>query len=95
MVWAGAWLVVLGLGCDGGKPQEHRCDCTFFTDFDDPSSTEVRVCVARAADAVEAAKGCAQSGSPAPVQACTCAPSKGAACKVGACRVADHKPATR
>ncbi len=61
----------------------------FVTDFDDESKHAVEVCAGPAAEvAAEVARGCAQSGAPGPVQACTCRPASDlGGCRGDACRM--------
>lgn len=54
------------------------CRCEWLTDFDDPGKVKVRVCAADAEEAPIVGRGCAQSGTPAPVQSCACGPAEGA-----------------
>lgn len=81
-------LVIVALsGCKKDGPVERfACDCPFLTDFDDGSAQRVEVCATGISHAVEVARGCAQSAAPAPIQSCTCRPSKQkTACKAGYC----------
>ncbi|HVY45491.1 MAG TPA: hypothetical protein VHB21_06405, partial [Minicystis sp.] len=72
-------------GCErGGRP--YTCTCSVLTDFDDATKHVVEICSPTAARAAEFAKGCAQAGAPAKVDACTCEPvPSGAACDLGRC----------
>ncbi len=62
---------------------------------DDPSGQSVVVCQPDRARAEAAAKGCAQSAAPAPVQRCRCSSMAGATgsepCKSGYCNVKEHR----
>src|SRR5689334_1132033 len=83
-------LVALGLmqsGCPSTEGRMFSCACTFLTDFDDGSRADVEVCAPTLERAAPIGRGCAQSGAPAAVQGCTCAPIASAAlCRVGDCR---------
>jgi hypothetical protein len=79
--------LALTLGCQG-QGAAYDCACTFLTDFDDAATHEVRVCAASAERAPAVARGCAQSGAPAPIEACTCkAAQSSVRCAVGECAV--------
>jgi hypothetical protein len=94
-----ALLALLGggaLSCSraGGRAQRYDCRCTFLTDFDDPSGQLVVVCQPDQERAEAAAKGCAQSAAPAPVEQCRCSPagaSGSAPCQSGYCHVKEHR----
>ncbi|MRG97982.1 hypothetical protein [Polyangium spumosum] len=78
---------VLGSGCEKERGSPYACSCTFLTDFDDNSGSEVTVCSPSDERAPDFARGCAQSGAPAPVEKCTCKVERGAGtCEVGLCR---------
>jgi hypothetical protein len=78
---------VLGAGCEKERGSHYACTCTFLTDFDDNSAHEVTVCSPSAERAPDFARGCAQSGAPAPVEKCACKVEKEAGtCEVGLCR---------
>ena len=77
----------LGAGCEKERGSHYACSCTFLTDFDDNSGSEVTVCSPSDERAPDFARGCAQSGAPAPVEKCVCKVEKGAGtCEVGLCR---------
>ena len=94
-----ALLAVLAggaLSCsrDGGKVRRYDCSCTFLTDFDDKSGQSVVVCQPDRARAEAAAKGCAQSAAPAPVEQCRCAAAGATGsepCQSGDCHVKEHR----
>jgi hypothetical protein len=79
-------LAMVASGCKAEAGVPWQCTCTFLTDYDDPSRHEVEVCAPVRERAEAQARGCAQSGAPAPIQRCECQPLAGAACAVGACR---------
>lgn len=82
-----ALVAVLGAGCEKERGSPYACTCTFLTDFDDSSGSEVTVCSPSAERAPDFARGCAQSGAPAPVEKCVCKPERGSGtCEVGLCR---------
>ncbi len=92
--WALLALVAACSCSRDNKPlQRYECTCSFLTDFDDPSGQSVVICQTDRQRAEAAAKGCAQSAAPAPVQQCRCSvASKGAeACKSGYCHVKEHR----
>ena len=66
-----------------GKPFD--CTCEWLTDYDDRESVTTHLCATTEEEARAMGPGCAQTGIPAPVQRCTCTPSKDAKppCKVG------------
>jgi hypothetical protein len=71
-------LVAAAPSCErGGAPYD--CACSYLTDFDDASTQPVRVCSPAPERAQAIARGCAQTGAPAPIQGCSCAPARGAA----------------
>lgn len=80
-----AAVVALGAAaCGEARGSAFACTCNLLTDFDDASKHEVIVCAPSAERAPTIAQGCAQTGAPAPVQGCVCAP-RGEACSLGAC----------
>lgn len=80
--------LALLVGCGRGEGRAHVCECSFLTDFDDPSHVVVEACAGSAVEANDVARSCAQSGAPAPVERCTCAPSpSNSACPEGQCSV--------
>lgn len=91
------WLLgggVLACSRDGGRAQRYDCSCTFLTDFDDPSGQLVVVCQPDQERAEAAAKGCAQSAAPAPVEQCRCSvagASGSEPCQSGYCHVKEHR----
>jgi hypothetical protein len=87
---AGLVLAGVALSAAGCRPRGalYDCTCAFLTDFDYAVTQEVTVCAGSAERAVPEARGCAQTGAPAPIQGCSCRPaSEGAECVVGECRV--------
>jgi len=73
--------------CGRAEGRPYDCACAFLTDFDDASQARVEACARSSEDAVVVAKSCAQSGAPAPVEGCRCAPAEGGACSLGDCSV--------
>jgi hypothetical protein len=86
-------LVALALvACRGDRGERYECRCAFLTDFDDASGSRLGVCAAADDEAVAAARGCAQSAAPAPVQSCACERARGAPpCRRGDCEVSPHR----
>jgi len=87
-------LLVLVCGCrgDNAKAERYACDCSFLTDMDGASGVPVEVCAAGPDKAEQVAQGCAQSGAPAPIEACACRPQRAASgCKAGECKVLEQR----
>jgi hypothetical protein len=80
---AGLLAALAGSGCERGTRFE--CTCGFLTDYDDASKQVVDVCAPSPERASEFAKGCAQSGAPAPIHSCACRPTSGEPCRAGQC----------
>ncbi len=78
-------------GVVAGCAEEGRfyaCTCEVVTDFDDASKLDVEVCAPSPERAPAVGRGCAQTGAPAYVQRCACAPmASSAVCRSGACKV--------
>jgi hypothetical protein len=84
---AALFLGAAAAGCSAERGDVYDCACTFLTDFDDTSKHEVLVCAPSAERAPAIARGCAQSGAPAPVQGCACQKAAAAACTLDECRM--------
>jgi hypothetical protein len=78
-----AALSLASAACEKGN--RYDCSCSFLTDYDDASKQLVEVCAPSLERAAAFAKGCAQSGAPAPIQACVCRPGGAEPCRAGAC----------
>lgn len=75
-----------GAACGRREGRPFACDCAFLTDYDDGSKVSIEVCVAVSEPSEPAARGCAQSGAPAPVERCDCRPlDPPTPCAPGAC----------
>lgn len=81
-------LSVAIAGCAKERGASYRCSCSYLTDFDDGSIQDVAVCAPSDDRAPDFARGCAQSGAPAPVDKCDCKRNVAAAggCEVGLCK---------
>jgi hypothetical protein len=76
--------------CRSEQGSPYRCDCSFLTDYDDAATIAVRSCAPSRDLASTIARGCAQSGAPAPVDKCSCEPDAeraGEVCRVSDCAV--------
>jgi len=80
-------LLVAGMSCKREPSQRFDCTCHFLTDFDDASRQSVEVCAADPRRAEAAARGCAQSAAPAPVQSCSCRAADRPGCPPDDCRI--------
>ncbi|NUQ76680.1 MAG: hypothetical protein HUU21_24335 [Polyangiaceae bacterium] len=68
----------------------YRCSCSFLTDYDDAAKLSIAVCSPSREQASSIGRGCAQTGAPAPVQACACEPDaarSGVTCRSGDCEM--------
>ncbi|HEY4119782.1 MAG TPA: hypothetical protein VGM56_18065 [Byssovorax sp.] len=77
-------LAALTAACER-RGQPYACTCELITDFDDPSHASVEICSPTRERAASFAKGCAQSGAPAKVEACACEPLDAGACDLDRC----------
>jgi hypothetical protein len=89
---AAAALMMLAAALSGCREQGsyYRCSCSFLTDYDDAAKLSIAVCSPSREQASSIGRGCAQSGAPAPVQACACEPDQArsrAACRSGDCEL--------
>jgi hypothetical protein len=84
-----AAALILG-GCRSEQGSPYRCDCSFLTDYDDAATIAVSSCAPSPELASAIARGCAQSGAPAPVDKCSCEPDAeraGVVCRVSDCAI--------